>query len=71
MSEVPLKEAVDALGQSGWAIALLTATWGIILRILVGRHLKATDDVAKRLTSIESRLSVIEDRSHRRRRGEI
>jgi hypothetical protein len=67
MSEVPLKDVADAVGQSGWAIALLTATWGIILRVLVGRHLKAADEVQKRLRSIETRLTNIEARSRLRR----
>jgi hypothetical protein len=70
MSDIPVKEVADAVGQSGWAIALLTATWGIILRVLIGRHLKVADEVKQRLAAIETRLAVIESRSKLRRQGD-
>jgi hypothetical protein len=69
MSE-PIKEVVDAVGQSGWAVALLTATWGLVLRILIGRYLRTSDENSKRLAAIEQRLAVIESRSHLRRQGD-
>lgn len=43
----------DILGQSGWAVAVLTATWGIILRTLIGKHFKKWDSVEDRLRNIE------------------
>jgi hypothetical protein len=49
---------------SGWAVALLTGAWGLILRILIGRHLKWLDqqhltniDIDRRLSNIEGQLA--------------
>jgi hypothetical protein len=69
MSEMPLKDVTDVVN-SGWAVALLTATWGIILRILVGRHLRASDETRQKLAAIEARLAAIEARSYQRRQGD-
>lgn len=55
--------------------AVASTTWGIILRFVVGRYVKAADRLELRLESIESglagiesRLANIERRSHRIRR---
>ena len=66
-----LKDTLDAGGPyAGWGIALLTATWGIILRALVGKNMKDSDTIKDRLSMIEQRLAVIEDRSRQRRGGD-
>lgn len=66
-----VKEVSDvASSQAGWAVALLTATWGIVLRALIGRHLRAAESIQTRLGAIEQRLAIIEDRSHQRRKGD-
>jgi len=66
-----IKEVTDAASsQAGWAVALLTATWGIVLRAIIGKHLKSSELTQSRLALIEQRLAVIEDRSRQRRRGD-
>jgi hypothetical protein len=66
-----VKEMAEAASsQAGWAVALLTATWGIVLRAIVGKHLRAAENTQLRLAAIEQRLAVIEDRSHQRRKGD-
>jgi len=42
------------LAKSGWFIALATATWGVILRVLVGRRETAARRMEDRFTNIES-----------------
>ena len=72
------KDLVDiASANSGWVAAFLLGTWGVVLRALVGRHLKREDDqrewvskVDNHLSMIEQRLAVIESRSHNRRRAD-
>lgn len=75
MSDDP-KGMVDlASAHGGWIAAFLLGTWGIILRALVGRHLRREEKhqdwvkaVDKHLLKIDGRLEVIESRSHNRRR---
>jgi hypothetical protein len=62
-----LKDVADA---SGWWIAIATATWSLILRVVIGRYLTVLDETQKRLQKIEEHLAVIEDRSKRRRQGD-
>jgi hypothetical protein len=64
------KSIFDVASQSGWAIALLTGTWGVVLRFVVGRYARAADRLEDRLISMENRLRVIESRSHARRRDD-
>ena len=66
-----------ASANSGWVAAFLLGSWGVVLRALVGRHLKREDDqrewvskVDNHLSMIEQRLAVIESRSHSRRRAD-
>jgi hypothetical protein len=70
MSEGLKDIAEAASSQAGWVIALLTATWGIVLRAIIGRSLRTAEDTQLRLAAIEQRLAVIEDRSHQRRGGD-
>ena len=66
-----LKEVIDANSSYvGWAVAVLTTSWGFVLRIIVGRSLRAADNTQLRLGAIEQRLAVIEDRSYQRRRSD-
>lgn len=66
-----VKEVAEAASsQVGWAVALLTATWGIVLRAIIGKHLRSAERTQLRLAAIEQRLAVIEERSHQRRRGD-
>jgi hypothetical protein len=70
------KEIVDmATSHSGWVVAILAGTWGIVLRALIGRYLRweekrqeFDEKTLGRLAKIEERLAVIEARSHDRRR---
>jgi len=70
MNDEPAKSMLDAASQSGWVIALLTSTWGIVLRFVVGRYTRAADRLEDRLIGIENRIANIESRSHSRRRGD-
>lgn len=54
---------------SGWVVALLTASWGIILRALIGKHFKKWDSVDSRLQAIENDLAQIKGRFRERDRG--
>jgi hypothetical protein len=66
-----LKDAVEAnISYVGWGVAVLTALWGFVLRIIVGRSLRSADNTQLRLSAIEQRLAVIEDRSYQRRRSD-
>jgi hypothetical protein len=66
-----VKEAIDATSTyAGWTVALLTATWGFTLRVIIGRSLRSADNTQLRLSAIEQRLAVIEDRSHQKRKGD-
>jgi hypothetical protein len=47
---------------TGWFAAGLAAIWAVILRWLVGRHIKQFDALSERLTTIDTRLSIIEGR---------
>lgn len=60
----------DLVSQSGWAIALLTASWGIILRTLIGKHFRKWDNVERRLGLIEQDLFFIKGRLRERDRGQ-
>jgi hypothetical protein len=70
------KNLIDlASANSGWLAAFLAGSWGVILRVLVGRHLTREDEQRKWVTAVDShlveiekRLAVIESRSHNRRR---
>lgn len=57
-----------ATAHSGWIVAFLVGTWGVVLRALIGRHLAVGERIQLRLAKIEERLAVIESRSHDRRR---
>jgi hypothetical protein len=64
-----------ASAHSGWITAFFAASWGIVLRALIGRHIRREErqheldeKTLQRLTLIELRLAVIESRSHDRRR---
>lgn len=80
MSDDPaaLKDIVVTTAQQhGWIVALATSSWAVVLRFLIGRHLRERRLVATRLDAIEKllgrqdeRLTNIEDRSRRRRRGD-
>jgi len=54
--------------QSGWFVAILATTWGIILRTVIGNYSRAVAKAEARLASMESRIAVIESRSHNRRK---
>jgi uncharacterized membrane protein YdjX (TVP38/TMEM64 family) len=61
----------------GWVLALAATTWGVVLRVIVGRYMAASKAekelkarIEARLTAIEGRLTVIEGRSYRRRQGD-
>jgi hypothetical protein len=69
MSDDP-KNLLDSLSHSGWVIALLTGTWGVVLRFVIGRYAEAADRLENRLRSIETRITVIESRSHNHRRDD-
>jgi hypothetical protein len=71
MSDDPkgVKEIIDAAASHGWVAAFLIGTWGVILRVLIGRAFPMwSEKVLERLTHIEERLADIEARSHNRRR---
>ena len=70
MDNEPTKSLLDIASQSGWAVALLTGTWGVVLRYVIGRYASAADRLEERLKSMELRLTVIEARSGARRRGD-
>lgn len=40
--------------QTGWFIAIATATWGVILRVLVGRHEASNKRVESRQAALEA-----------------
>lgn len=63
------KPIVDAAAQSGWFFAGLTAVWGVVLRWIIGRHIKAFDKLDEKLDSIDLRLSLIEGRFEERDTG--
>lgn len=70
-------EFVDLVTHNGWVAAVIATTWGVLLRWLIGRYQrreeefkKWTDSVNKELVKIRERLTVIEGRSFRRRRGD-
>ena len=66
-----LKDVIDANSSYlGWGVAFFTATWGIVLRAIVGKSMKDSDIIKDRLSMIEQRLAVIEDRSRQRRGGD-
>lgn len=63
--------------QHGWILTVATTTWAVVLRFLIGRHLRERRILASRLGKIEDllsrqdeRLNNIENRSRRRRRGD-
>jgi hypothetical protein len=67
----------DSPFNAGWVIAIAVSTWGIILRAVLGYHVKAADKLEARLKNIESQLALIdlrlndiEGRSHRIRKGD-
>lgn len=62
---------------AGWLIALVTTTWGIVLRYVIGHYIgvakaqkQIADKIQLQLTSIENRLTVIESRSFYRRKAD-
>ena len=62
-------------GEWGWIVALATATWGTVLRFVIGHYVNvakqqriAAATIISRLDDIEKRLSNIESRSHQVRR---
>ena len=63
------KPLVEAVQGGGWFFAGLTAVWGIVLRWIVGRHVKQFDTMDAKLDSIDARLSVIEGRMKERDTG--
>jgi hypothetical protein len=68
MNDEPTKSIIEAVNQYGWPVALLTASWGVVLRFVVGAYDRNAQRAEDRLASIEKRLTVIEGRSHNRRR---
>ena len=47
---------------AGWLVAFLMATWGIILRALIGRHFRASARLEERLIAIETELAHLRGR---------
>lgn len=47
---------------AGWVAALMLGAWGWLLRAILGRHLKAVDEINRSMHRIDRRLSVIEGR---------
>ena len=64
-----LKPIIETATQSGWFFAGLTAVWGVVLRWIIGRHLRQFDSLDEKLDSIDLRLSVIEGRFEERDTG--
>jgi hypothetical protein len=74
----------DILTQSGWGVAVLTAGWALILRVMFGRYnrsLKLADereahrdrmlsDICDRLSNIEGRFEERDSGRHRTRPGD-
>ena len=54
---------------SGWFVALLTATWGFVLRLLIGKHFRKWDLIEERLGNIEKDLYTIKGRFNERDRN--
>lgn len=54
---------------SGWFFTAIAATWGIVLRWMLGRHTKRWDRIEQKLIDIDTRLSTIEGRMVERDRG--
>lgn len=64
-----LKPLADIAQQSGWFFAGLTAVWGVVLRWIVGRHIKAFDMLDAKIDNVIDRLSSIEGRFAERDTG--
>jgi hypothetical protein len=47
------------IAQTGWFIAIAAATWGIVLRWLVGRHNSANQRLDSRLSQLEQDVNQI------------
>jgi len=63
----PLVETMA--NQSGWFFTGLATIWAIVLRWIVGRHIKQFDIMDAKLDSIDLRLSIIEGRLEERDTG--
>jgi hypothetical protein len=54
-------ESLIDIAQTGWFIAIAAATWGIILRWLVGRHDRANERLEARLNQLEADMTLIKE----------
>lgn len=55
--EDPVAQGIaEAARHGGWFIALITGTWGIVLRALIGRHQRITADQQQTLKDIQTTL---------------
>lgn len=45
--------------QTGWFIAILAATWGVILRVLVGRHERSNNRIEAKFQTLEDDVMMI------------
>lgn len=53
--------SIASIAQTGWFIAIAAATWGIILRWLVGRHDRANERLEGRLNQLEADVRLIKE----------
>jgi len=63
------KPLVEAVQGGGWFFAGLTAVWAVVLRWIIGRHIKEFDLLDAKLDSIDTRLAIIEGRFEERDTG--
>lgn len=56
----------EVVKNSGWFFSALTGVWAMMLRWIIGRHIKQFDALDEKLDNIDGRLSVIEGRMDER-----
>lgn len=54
--------ASAAQNNAGWVIALLASVWGWALRLILGRHLKALDDLRVSVDDMRASVGKIDGR---------
>ena len=60
MSDEPTRSLMD-IAQTGWFVAIVAATWGIILRALIGRRDAANRRIDERLCTLEKDVGLIKE----------
>ena len=52
---------LGGIAQTGWFIAILAATWGIVLRAILGHRDRVNRRIDERLTNLENDMTKIKE----------